>query len=660
MDVPRSRFVSRRILVFALSTAVPIASAYLAAAPHNATGSASQNAVQPAAAPENPSDKTWIASSNQFAKLLIEVEEQHSPESASSEGLSEYDEKISTPTHEDDVAENSQTRTVLAKLQQHLPKEQNKYVRQDLEVMIHSTQLWLKRHDFAEAHQVPYINASGAIFQGLRVLLDDQVATDRRPAAVVRLRKYAGLEPGYKPFADQLRKLVEWQLAKPNMIFPAKARLETALSRNPLYLDGIADLFKRYKLQGWEEPYAKLRDQLTAYDQWIKSEILPKARVDFREPPEVYALALEGYGIDIPPAELAVMAHKAFAEYQTEMQSIAAQIAKQHGWPSSDYRDVIKKLKENQLVGDSILPFYKDRLKEIEAIIAKQKLVSLPDRPARIRIGTPAESAQQPAPHMVPPPLLNNTGQQGEFVLPLNMPAATGSAKAEKVDDYTFDAASWTLIAHEARPGHELQFDSMVEHGVSLARSRYAFNSTNVEGWGLYAEYITKPFMPLEGQLISLQFRLLRAERAYLDPELQSGKIQPADAMKVLKQDGVFSEPFANQEVERYTFRSPGQANSYFYGYTKLLQLRKDTEAALGTKFDQQKFHDFILAQGLLPPDLMRKAVTEDFLPAAKSGAVARGSHPNPDPVVLRVSDEDARTTAIIPPPQIHAGSTVH
>ena len=273
---------------------------------------------------------------------------------------------------------------------------------------------------------------------------------------------------------------------------------------------------------------------MTDYDQWIKSDILPKARTDFREPPELYALGLEGYGIDIPPADLAVMAHKAFAEYQAEMQTIAAQIAKQHGWPSGDYRDVIKKLKENQLVGDSILPFYKDRLKEIEGIIVKQKLVSLPDRPARIRIGTPAESAQQPAPHMVPPPLLNNTGQQGEFVLPLNMPAAAGSAKAEKVDDYTFDAASWTLIAHEARPGHELQFDSMVEHGVSLARSRYAFNSTNVEGWGLYAEYITKPYMPLEGQLISLQFRLLRAERAYLDPELQAGKIQPADAMKAL------------------------------------------------------------------------------------------------------------------------------
>jgi uncharacterized protein (DUF885 family) len=598
-------------------TAITAAAVYVAFASDSAFAAANAARQAPVSAPDQ-GDKSWIARSNEFANLLIEVEKKHAPESASADGLSQYDEKISAATREDDVAATSENRAVLAKLQDQLPKEQNKYVRQDLEIMIHSTQLQLKQHDFAESHQIPYLNASGAVYQGLRVLLDDQVAPERRPAAVVRLRKYAGLEPGYTPFTDRLRKLTELQLAKPSMIYPAKARVETALSRNTLYVDGIADLFKQYKLQGWEEPYAKLKEQLTAYDRWVTSEILPKARTDFRQPPELYALGLEGYGIDIPPAELAAMAHKAFTEYQAEMQTIAAQVAKQHGWPSSDYRDVIKKLKENQLVGDAILPFYKDRLKDIESIIVKDQLISLPDRPARIRIGTPAESAQQPAPHMVPPPLLNNTGQQGEFVLPLNMPAAAGSAKAEKVDDYTFDAASWTLIAHEARPGHELQFDSMIEHGVSLARSRYAFNSTNVEGWGLYAEYITKPHMPLEGQLISLQFRLLRAERAYLDPELQAGKIQPADAMKALTEDGVFSVPFANQEVERYTFRAPGQANSYFYGYTKLLQLRKDTETALGPKFDQRKFHDFILSQGLLPPDLMRKAVMEDFVPAAK------------------------------------------
>jgi uncharacterized protein (DUF885 family) len=218
---------------------------------------------------------------------------------------------------------------------------------------------------------------------------------------------------------------------------------------------------------------------------------------------------------------------------------------------------------------------------------------------------------------MSPPPFLHNTGQRGEFVLPLNIPSASGGAE-DKYDDFTFDAVAWTLTAHEARPGHELQFDSMVEHGVSLARALFAFNSTNAEGWGLYSEYIMQPYEPAEGQLFTLQLRLLRAARAFLDPELQSGEKTPQQAYDVLEKDVMLSHAFAKEEVERFTFRAPGQANSYFYGYTRLLALRRETEAALGTKFDQKKFHDFILSQGLLPPDLMREAVMDAFVGAQK------------------------------------------
>ncbi len=158
----------------------------------------------------------------------------------------------------------------------------------------------------------------------------------------------------------------------------------------------------------------------------------------------------------------------------------------------------------------------------------------------------------------------------------------------------------------------------MVEHGVSQARVLFAFNSTNVEGWGLYSEYIMQPYEPAEGQLLTLQLRLLRAARAFLDPELQSGAVTEAQAYAVLEKDVLLSHAFAKEEVERFTFRSPGQANSYFYGYTRLLSLRKETEATLGKKFDQKKFHDFILGEGLLPPDLMRAAVLAEFIPSQR------------------------------------------
>jgi uncharacterized protein (DUF885 family) len=570
----------------------------------------------PAFAQTNSTDNAWIATSNNYTNLLLAVEMKHDPESGSRQGLSQYDAQISQPTLADEDRERQEDEAVLAQLKAAVPQQSQKKVAQDLQIVIRKVELGFREDDFQRAHDVPFLNASAIVFDGLRILLDEQTPDERRPAAVARLRKYTGLEPGYKPLTEILEQRVKEQMAKPGVIYPSRTEIETEMGRNSNYLEGIASLLQKYKLTGWKEPYNKLRSQLTDYDAWTAATVLPKARTDFRLPPEEYALNLEDRGIDILPDQLAAMAHQAFNDIQAEMKPIAAKIAEQRHLASSDYRDVMHELKKQQLVGDAILPFYQNRLKQIEKIIVDQQLVTLPDRPARIRIATAAETAQQPAPHMSPPPFLHNTGQKGEFVLPLNIPAAPGQNAAEKYDDFTFDAAAWTLTAHEARPGHELQFDSMLEHGISLARIRYAFNSTNVEGWGLYSEYLVKPYMPLEGQLVSLDYRLLRAARAFLDPELQSGKIQPGDAYRVLEQDVVQSHAFSEQEVERYTYRAPGQANSYFYGYTKLIALRKETEAALGSKFNQKKFHDFILAQGLLPPDLMRQAVMEDFVPA--------------------------------------------
>jgi uncharacterized protein (DUF885 family) len=461
------------------------------------------------------------------------------------------------------------------------------------------------------------VNVTGTVFRGIQTLLDDQTPVERRNPAMIRLRKYAGMVKGYEPIASIWKDRITKQMLKPGMIYPSKQQMEVELSHNSSLVNGLEQLFKKYNVAGWEQPYAVIKKQLEDYDAWTKANVMPKARTDFRLPPEEYQLNLLGYGIDIPPAELAKMAHAAFTDIQNQMKPLAEQVAKKYNLPSSDYRDVIKYLKKDQLQSDSIMPLYKRHLADIEAIIREHHLVTLPGRPAIIRLATEAETAQQPAPHMVPPPFLNNTGQRGVFVLPLNMPPAPGE-KVDKYNDFTFEAASWTLTAHEARPGHELQFDKMVEEGVSQARVLYAFNSTNVEGWGLYAEYIMRPYMPVEGQLVSLDYRLQRAARAFLDPELQAGIVTQQQALDLLMNDVVLSHAFAKQEVERYSLRAPGQANSYFYGFTKLVALRKDVEKALGDKFNQQRFHDFILSQGILPPALMREAVMNEFVAKEK------------------------------------------
>jgi uncharacterized protein (DUF885 family) len=564
---------------------------------------------QPQSQPRPPStpadDRGWIERSNENAQLLLQIQAQFQPEFAARQGIPGLDDRISdfTPGHLQ--RQRDAIRKVQAELASRLAGENHPLIAQDLQILIDATRRQIKGSELTEKLEVPYYNLPRLVFGSMRALLEPQVAEERRPAALVRLRKYLGMEGG-QPSLVQLVKAETREGLQKGLLAPPRLEVENDLQTSAPLIEGVGKLFKEFNIAGADEAVGEMQKQLTDYLQFVRTEVLPRARDDFRLPPELYAFSLEQVGVDIPADELARRARKAFAEIQDEMQKVARKIAQERGWPSPDYRDVIKELKKTQIPDDQVLDVYKKRLVEMEDIIRARRLVTLPDRPARIRLGTPAENAQQPAPHMVPPRLIGNTGEQGEFVLPLAIPGKT----VQKYDDFNYDAATWTLTAHEARPGHEMQFSRLVETGVSLARAIFAFNSVNVEGWGLYSEAIALPYMPLDGQLISLQLRLQRAARAFIDPELQiPGKWTPESARAFLQKEVGISPAFATSEVDRYTFRSPAQATAYFYGYTKLLELRAAAEKQLGDRFDPLRFHDLILAQGLLPPDLLRKAV---------------------------------------------------
>lgn len=558
----------------------------------------------------------WVTRSNQNTQILIDIDSKYSPEDASENGVRGFDDQVTVFTadlHQRVRADYLKARDLL---NERLAAEKDPLVKQDLEILIKSADESIRGGEANYNAFLPYYNVGRIVYSGIQGLLDEQVDAARRPAAVARLKKYTGLTKGYTPMTQMAEARFRERLQKGGLLGPPKEEIEKDLADTGKYTTGIGLLMEKFHQKDYQDAMARLKTQLDEYDAFLRREVLPKARTDFRLPSEIYQLRLENAGVDYTPAELEKIGHAGFTEIQNEMKPIAARIAEARKLPSSDYRDVIRVLKKEQLGPTDIMPHYQKRLAEIEDIVRKNRLVTLPSRPAIIRLASAAETARQPAPHMLPPPLLNNHGERGQFVLPMGTSGAGGEAL--KYDDFTFEAASWTLISHEARPGHELQFDSMVERGVSLARALYAFNSTNVEGWGLYSEWFMLPYMPDEGKLISLQLRMLRAARAFLDPELQEGTVTPADAMRVLQDEVVLSKAFATEEVDRYTFRSPGQAVSYYDGYTRLVDLRKDAEKALGPKFDVMKFHDFILSQGLLPPDLLRKAVMEEFVAAAK------------------------------------------
>jgi uncharacterized protein (DUF885 family) len=573
------------------------------------------------AATRPPDASDWVQRSNEHSQILLRVLARFSPEEAARLGVQGFDTQVL------DLSPGFTERRIRAleeareQIQALLAKTAEGPIKQDLEILRGSAEDELQDTRLEQKHLLPYFKVAEIIYQGIRNLLEDRIPPERRQAALTRLKRYAGREDGYKPLAQAAEAYMRSEWAKPGRLPAFRGEVERDLNTSENYVKEIGELFQQYRLKGYEADYEAFTQQVTAYNRYLRQEILPRARKEFQLPAEVYTFRLKRYGVDMPLDELRRRASVAFQELQNQLQILAHRLAQERKLPSSDYRGVLRALKSEQLSGDTILATYQKRNRMLEEIIRRERIVTLPARSLRIRLATEAESARAPAPFMSPPRLIGNTGEYGEFVLPVRL-AGGSDGSAKQVDDFTHEAASWPLAAHEGRPGHELQYASIVEKGVSQARLIFAENSVNVEGWGLYMEEQVLPYIPLEGQFATLWSRMVRAARAFLDPGLNAGTITREEARRVLQDDLMLSDALSRAELERYTFRGPGQATSYFNGYLRLVELRAECELLLGKRFDKQAFHDFILAQGLLPPALLRQAVLRTFIPEHRERSV--------------------------------------
>lgn len=553
----------------------------------------------------------WVERSNEIAYKLLESGAQFAPEFSGQTGVDGYDEEIF------DLRENLFERTQavnrqnIAMLEELLASEEDHRVRQDIEIMIKSERDEMEADRINYEKVLPYGNINGIVFFGFKGLLDKQVPAERQKAALVRLKKYTGQAEGYQVFTELAKQRLSERFDVPGLIKPFAGEVQQDLERSPIMVEGLKGLFEATELEGWEDDLALLSEQLLAYNDWVSETILPNTRESAVLPRELYELQLKNYGVEDTPEQLMRTGQVAFVNIRNEMMALAPLVAKEKGYATGDYREVIRLLKKEQVHGEDLLAAYRGVMQELDLIIAREDLVTLPDEPARMRMATAAETAQQPAAHLDVPRLVGNTGEFPEFIVPKIGQNEDGSWPDS---DYAYKAQMWTLSAHEARPGHEMQFTTMLRGGVSTARALFALNSANVEGWALYAEAISKPYMPLEGQLVSLKARLLRAARIWLDPMLNLGLISADEAKRVLMEEVVLDDHNAQTEIDRYTFRSPAQATAYYYGYENLQALRATTEARLKDHFNQQEYHDFLLAQGALPPELLAKAVKENFI----------------------------------------------
>ena len=364
------------------------------------------------ALPAFATEKDWVEKSNENAQVVLELSADFNPENAASFGVDGIDENIIDFRPKMYERNMSASEAVLAELRKRQTAETDRRVHQDLGILIKAVEDGMRSARLNREHMLPYYNLSQTVFQGVRTLVDPQIPRERYPAAIVRMKKYAGLIEAEKPLTELARDRTEERFGVDGLVGPYRGEVLQDLERSESLISGIEEVLAGTDLEGWEESYGVLAGQLRDYNDWVRAEVLPRSRKDYRLPAALYEDALRNWGVDADPLDLIEQATKGYMDIRNEMEALAPQIAREKGYDTTDYREVIAFLKRDGAIdGDKLLDHYHAVLREIEDIIVREGIVSLPEREAGIRIASEAETAVQPAPHLDIPRLIGNTGE---------------------------------------------------------------------------------------------------------------------------------------------------------------------------------------------------------------------------------------------------------
>ena len=168
-----------------------------------------------------------------------------------------------------------------------------------------------------------------------------------------------------------------------------------------------------------------------------------------------------------------------------------------------------------------------------------------------------------------------------------------------------------SLTLHEAVPGHHLQGALAMEQDEMPDFRRNDYISAYGEGWALYAEKLGIEMDIYETPYQDfgrLTYEMWRACRLVIDTGIHAKGWSRQQAQEYLADNTALSIHEITTEVDRY-ISWPAQALSYKLGEYTIWQLRREAESRLGADFDLRDFHDFILALGSVPLDILKGEV---------------------------------------------------
>ena len=328
----------------------------------------------------------------------------------------------------------------------------------------------------------------------------------------------------------------------------------------------------------------------------------------------------------ITPEQLLADAEAKVKAVRAEMLQLALPLYKQMYPGQDDYGTLPTRERENKIIAavlnmisdehpqrDQLIEAVKADVEGIKQFIREKRIVSLGSRENLKVIPTPEfmrGSYSVAGFHSAPP--LEPTAEAQYWVTPIDpkMPEAKVESKLREYNNYTL---KWLTI-HEALPGHYVQAehaDDVEPPNRRVLRGIFG-NGAYIEGW---AEYIAD-VMTEEGYLDhSPKFGLVRRKillraisNSILDIRLQTMNMTDQQAMDLMLNDTFQTQAEAEGKLRRAKLTST-QLPTYFVGIRQWWELRKKYQAAKGSAFNLEEFHNKALDQGPLPIEYLEKII---------------------------------------------------
>jgi uncharacterized protein (DUF885 family) len=371
------------------------------------------------------------------------------------------------------------------------------------------------------------------------------------------------------------------------------------------------------------------KKSLTDFNDWMKNDLARRPtnertwRLGKKWYDEKFRYVME---TSITPEQLLADAEAKVKATRAEMLQLALPFYKQMYPGQDDYSSLPQRERENKIIRavldkisdehpqrDQLIDAVKADLEGIKQFIREKKIVALGSRDNLKVIPTPEFMRgiySVAGFHSAPP--LEPTAEAQYWVTPIDpkMPAAKAESKLREYNNYTL---KWLTI-HEALPGHYVQAehaDDVEPPTRRVLRSLFG-NGAYVEGW---AEYIAD-VMTEEGYLDhSPKFGLVRRKillraisNTILDIRMQTMNMTDHEAMDLMLNDTFQTQAEAEGKLRRAKLSST-QLPTYFVGMRQWWDLRKKYQAAKGTAFSLEEFHNAALDQGPLPIEYLEKII---------------------------------------------------